>query len=249
VANTKASKAVPSGGNRRDRLASFEAARKKEQRRRTIGLLVLCVVLAAGLLSYPIYLAAKDYQVRNASIGDLGVSISAAGCDPVAEHPATGNQEHVAEGTPIDYAEHPPDSGKHYPSPAPFTSHFYTMDDRPAVGTLVHNLEHGYTIAWYRDTAPDADIKAIQSIAKTFGGDDTKFTDKFIAAPWSESDGAGFPEGKNVVLTHWYADPTKPTDTTAQKGVRQPCTSVSGAAVKDFMTKYPFGDSPEPGAV
>lgn len=249
MANTKASKAVPSGGNRRDRLASFEAARKKEQRRRTIGLLVLCVVLAAGLLSYPVYLAAKDHQVRNASIEELGVSIAAAGCDPVAEHPATGNQEHVAEGTPIDYAEHPPDSGKHYPSPAPFTSHFYTMDDRPEVGTLVHNLEHGYTIAWYRDTAPDAEIKAIQGIAKTFGGDDTKFTDKFIAAPWAESDGAGFPEGKNVVLTHWYADPANPTDTTAQKGVRQPCTSVSGAAVKDFMTKYPFGDSPEPGAL
>lgn len=249
MANTKANKAAPSGGNRRDRLASFETARKKEQRRRTIGLLVLCVVLAAGLLSYPVYLAAKDYQVRNASIEDLGATISAAGCDPVAENAATGNQEHVADGTEVPYAETPPDSGPHYASPAPFSSRFYTMDDRPAVGTLVHNLEHGYTIAWYRDTAPADQIDALRSVSKTFGGDEVKFENKFIAAPWSESDGEGFPEGKNVVLAHWYANPSNPTDTAAQKGIRQSCTSVSGAAVKDFMTKYPYGDSPEPNAV
>jgi hypothetical protein len=29
-------------------------------------------------------------------------------------------------------------------------------------------------------------------------------------------------------------------------GVRQGCTEVSGAAIKDFMTKYPVASSPEP---
>jgi len=248
VANTKAKQTVPAGGSRRDRLASFEVARKKEQRRRTFGLLALCLVLALALLAYPVYLLNKDSAARNATITDLGVPAAEAGCDPVAENAATGNQEHVAEGTPIEYAQTPPDSGRHYPAPAPFARHFYAVADRPPIGNLVHNLEHGYTIAWYRADAPQEQIDTLSDVAKTFGGDEADMTDKFVAAPWSTDDGAGFPEGKNVVLAHWYANPADPTDTTAQKGIRQSCTLVSGVVIKDFMAKYPFNDSPEPGA-
>jgi hypothetical protein len=246
VAKAGATKAAAPSGNRRDRLASFEAARKKEQRGRTIRLLLICVVLALALLAYPVYLFARDYQARNSTSADFGVSAAAAGCDPVAEEAATGNQEHVKEGSVVQYSQTPPDSGKHYPSPAPFTKHFYTMADRPAVGTLVHNLEHGYTVVWYRDTAPKADITALQQISKTFSSDNYDPADKFIAAPWADADGAGFPAGKNVVLTRWTAAPDNPGDAAQQKGVRQACTAVSGPAIKDFMAKYPVADSPEP---
>jgi hypothetical protein len=58
--------------SRRDKLASLEAARKKEQRSRTIKLLVICLVLAIALLAYPVYLFVDDYRARNASIEDLG---------------------------------------------------------------------------------------------------------------------------------------------------------------------------------
>lgn len=242
-----ATKTASAPRSRRDKLASLEAARKKEQRSRTIKLLVICLVLAIALLAYPVYLFVDDYRARNASIEHLGSSIAAAGCDPIAEHEATGNQDHVAEGTKVDYAQTPPDSGKHYPSPAPFTKHFYAEADRPPVETLVHNLEHGYTVVWYRADAPGKQIKNLQRIAKTFGSDDYDPADKFIAAPWSEADGAGFPAGKNVVITRWTADPNDPGNPTAQKGVRQACTEVSGAAIKDFMAKYPVANSPEPG--
>jgi hypothetical protein len=241
-----ATKTASAPRSRRDRLASLESARKKEQRSRTIKLLVICLVLAIALLAYPVYLFVDDYRARNASIEHLGSSIAAAGCDPIAEHEATGNQDHVAEGTKVDYAQTPPDSGKHYPSPAPFTKHFYAEADRPPVETLVHNLEHGYTVVWYRADAPGKQIKNLQRIAKTFGSDDYDPADKFIAAPWSEADGAGFPAGKNVVIARWTADPNDPGNPTAQKGVRQACTEVSGAAIKDFMAKYPVANSPEP---
>ncbi len=241
-----ATKTASAPRSRRDKLASLEAARKKEQRSRTIKLLVICLVLAIALLAYPVYLFVDDYRARNASIEHLGSSIAAAGCDPIAEHEATGNQDHVAEGTKVDYAQTPPDSGKHYPSPAPFTKHFYAEADRPPVETLVHNLEHGYTVVWYRADAPGKQIKNLQRIAKTFGSDDYDPADKFIAAPWSDADGAGFPAGKNVVITRWTADPNDPGNPTAQQGVRQACTEVSGAAIKDFMTKYPVANSPEP---
>lgn len=241
-------KSAPAAGNRRDRLASFETARKREQRRRSLTLLAICLVLALALLAYPLYLFINDYRLSRMSRSEVGVSAAAAGCDPVKENPATGNQEHVAEGTPVEYGQTPPDSGPHYATPAPFTKHFYSAEDRPEVQTLVHNLEHGYTIAWYRDTAPAAQVDQLRQIARTFSDDTYEPTEKFIAAPWSEADGAGFPAGKNVVLTHWYADPQNPTDVAAQKGIRQACASVSGAAIQDFMVKYPFSASPEPNA-
>ena len=235
---------LAAGASRRDRLASFEAARKAEQRRRTLGLFVICGVLALALLAYPVYLFVNDQRARSSTISEFGTDLAGAGCSNPQENPATGNQQHVAEGTPVTYDRVPPDSGPHYASPAPFTKHFYAVADRPPVETLVHNLEHGYTIAWYRPDAPSDQITALENLAKTFG-DKYSLADKFIAAPWTDP---GFPEGKNVVLTHWYADPSAPTAAAKQKGIRQECGAVSGAAIEAFMKKYPAADSPEPNA-
>jgi hypothetical protein len=234
-----------SGGNRRDRLASFEKARKAEQRRRTVLLIAICAVVAGALLAYPIYLVAKDSKATAAGLAAIGTPVGDAGCDPVQENPATGNQEHVAEGTKVEYAQSPPDSGKHYPSPASFTKHFYSADDRPDLETLVHNLEHGYTLAWYRAEAPQDEIDLLRQAANTFGSETYDPSQKFIAAPYSTADGT-FPEGKDVVLARWTANPDNPADQTQQQGVRQSCSKVSGQAVADFMAKYPVAGSPEP---
>jgi uncharacterized protein DUF3105 len=234
------------GSSRRDKLASFEAARKKEQRNRTIRLLVICVVGATLILAYPVYLFVDDYRARNADLGTIGVDVAAAACDAPTETQASGNQDHVADGTRVTYTEFPPASGQHYQAPAPFTKRYYTMADRPPVETLVHNLEHGYTILWYRENAPSEVIRDAQRAAKTFGGDDYNPADKFIAAPWSDADGGAFPDGKNVVLARWTANPQDPSDTTQQRSVHQACGQFSGQAIKDFMAKYPYSASPEP---
>jgi hypothetical protein len=246
VADTKVRQSTPLGGSRREKLASLEAARKKEQRRRTLTLLLICVVLAGALLAYPVYLAANDYIARNATLEELGSSISAASCDPITEETATGNQDHV-DGITVTYSRFPPDSGQHYPSPAPFTKRFYTTEDRPRVEELVHNLEHGYTIAWYRSDLSGGQLQDMRNITKTFSKDDQNPANKFIAAPWDDAtDGGAMPAGKNLVLTHWYADPNNPGDTSAHRGIRQACTEVSGAVIKEFMAKYPHTNSPEP---
>lgn len=234
------------GSSRRDKLASFEAARKKEQRVRTIRLLAICLVLAVALLAYPVYLFVDDYRARNADLGTIGTDLATARCEAPTETAASGNQDHVPDGTKVAYTEFPPASGQHYESPAPFTKRFYTMADRPPVETLVHNLEHGYTMLWYRDGAPSEVARDAQRAAKTFSSDDYNPADKFIAAPWSEADGGPFPEGKNVVITRWTANPENPSDPAQQFGTRQACEQVSGQAVKDFMAKYPFDRSPEP---
>lgn len=246
MAKPKVQKSTPTdSGSRRARVASFESARKKDARRRAIGLTALCVVLAAAILAYPVVQAVQAFQAANLNRAEIGAPLAAAGCDPVVEEAATGNQDHVPVGTPVEYTRFPPDSGSHYDTPAPFTKRFYGTEDVPETQTLVHNLEHGYTIAWYRADAPAEQVEQLENIARTFSGDDNNPANKFIAAPWDSAEGE-FPAGKTMVLTHWAANPEAPTDAAQQRGVRQACASVSGAAVDDFMTTYPYTASPEP---
>jgi hypothetical protein len=153
-------KGPSSAQSRRDKLASLETARKKEQRTRTIRLLVICLVLAIGLLAYPVYLFAMTIAPATRRWRRSAPASPRPAATPSPTHPATGNQEHVAEGTKVDYAQTPPDSGKHYPTPAPFTKALLRRSRSPPVETLVHNLEHGYTVVWYRATPQQANQKS-----------------------------------------------------------------------------------------
>lgn len=233
--------------SRRDRLASLQAQHKREHRRRVAALVTVCVVLAAAVLAWPVYLFVNDSILRATPRNEIGVPAAAAGCLPEESNQATGNQEHVEDGVVVPYPRLPPDSGPHYNVWAPFGTTFYDMADRPAVENLVHNLEHGYTILWYNaDTISDEDAKALDVLAGTFNGQDPS-TNKFIAAPWSPTtDGGAFPEGTNFLLVRWTADPQNPTDESKQFGVRQACAQLSGEAVVQFMERHPQPNSPEP---
>ena len=127
----------------------------------------------------------------------------------------------------------------------------YTEDDRPPLGNLVHNLEHGYTILWYDQSVADdgGQMDELRGIADKLQGTGSMRL-KFKAVPWlsSDEDGKKFPDGQHVALTHWSNGGVGDDATGKAVGVFQYCTDVSGAALKDFMLKYPYTDSPEPGA-
>jgi hypothetical protein len=126
-------------------------------------------------------------------------------------------------------------------------------DDRPPLEALVHNLEHGYTILWYDQSVADDDgeMRELQAIAEKFQSNDDNMRDKFIVAPWTSDDEGGkkFPDGQHLALTHWSAGGVGVTDASKQVGAFQYCSKVSGAAVASFVKKYPYFDSPEPGAM
>ena len=150
-------------------------------------------------------------------IADIGVAASAAGCDAVAENPATGNQEHVAEGTKVKYDRTPPDSGKHYPTPAPFTKRFYTTADRPAVETLVHNLEHGYTVVWYRDAMPADQVDQLQSDLEDLHRRGLRPGRQVHRGTLDRCRRRGLSRrARTSCLTRWYADPSNPRPVAAE---------------------------------
>jgi hypothetical protein len=239
--------AKPAKTNRQAVIDEMRRKQKGDERRRGLMIVGVCTVIALLIIGAAAYQPIKSWWDQRAfedlGLGDIGAPASA--CGDISTKPAEGEQQHVPEGTPIPYEDTPPAFGRHYDIWDAIDRKFYTADDRPELGKLVHNLEHGYTVLWYDDTVAEDDeqVDQLRAIASKFEDDDN-LRSKFKAVPWTESDGEPFPDDQHVALTHWSVSGGKAED--EQEGVWQYCSEVSGAALEDFMNEYPYTDSPEP---
>ena len=190
----------------------------------------------------------KDYQARNATIAETRRERREP---PVAtrssEHAATGNQQHVPEGTKVNYDQTPPDSGKHYPARRRSPS----ASTRPRTGrpssTLVHNLEHGYTVVWYRD----GDARQTRSEPAAADRQDVhrrrlrpgRQVHRRARGPTPTAPAS--PPARTSCSTRWYADPQQPSRAVAAEGCPAALRARSAVpAIKDFMAKYPVDQLP-----
>ncbi len=242
--------AKPAKTNRQAVIDEMRRKQKGDERRRGLMIVGVCTVVALLIIGAAAYQPIKNWWDQRAfdemNLAEIGEPASA--CSDVTTKTAEGSQDHVPEGTPIPYADAPPAFGTHYDIWDGIERKFYSADDRPDVGELVHNLEHGYTILWYDETiaADEEQVDQMRAIASKFEDDDN-LRSKFKAVPWTESDGKPFPDDQHVALTHWSVSGGKNGD--EQVGVWQYCSDVSGEALEDFMNDYPYTDSPEPNAV
>jgi hypothetical protein len=254
---------VAKKSSRSDRQAVIDEIRKKQkgaERRRGFAIVGVCATVAVLIVVAAAYRPVMNWwDLRKFKDLDLAsIGAPASSCSKVEEKKADGNQQHEPTGTPIKYTTAPPAFGPHWNeagvAPAPFNRKFYTAEDRPELESLVHNLEHGYTILWYDQSIADdsEQLNVIDGIADKFRSDSDNFRLKFIAAPWTSDDEAEegtFPDGMHIAITHWSAGGSGESDTSKQVGVFQYCKEPSGAALKAFMLKYPYTDSPEPDAM
>jgi hypothetical protein len=244
--------------NRRAVIDDIRKKQKGAERRRGYAIVGVCAVVAILIVGAAAFRPVKDWwderKFNDVNLADVGSPASA--CDKITTQKADGNQNHVPTGTPVDYTTAPPAFGAHWNeagvAPVAMEKKFYSWSERPELEALVHNLEHGYTIVWYDKTVSDdgEQIAALRAIGSKFPGD-SNMRYKLKIVPWLPSDenGKKFPDGKHIAITHWSAGGDGQTDASKQVGVFQYCSSISGAALKDFMTKYPFTDSPEPSAM
>ena len=234
----------------KDRRAVVEQMRREQQRaekRRTYAIIAACVVVGLVIIGFGAYPLLKESQVSAGELETIGVPAAQAGCQDIETEPAEGSSDHKQVGTKVDYPDSPPAFGLHYPAPAPISRKFYTAGDRPELEYLVHNLEHGYNILWYDETIADNDdlLTQVKAISNKFpGADDLK--NKFIAAPWTSDDGAAFPDGAHIALTHWSVGREGTGDAGEQQGIWQYCAEPSGEVASRFVEDYPYTDSPEP---
>jgi hypothetical protein len=239
---------------RKARLAEIQRAQQSRERRTKLAIIAGCLALLlvlAGVITYAV-IDGQSQQPENA-LATLGVTPAAASCSAVTTDPASGNGEHVGPGTPkaditsVKYSTVPPSFGQHFAQPDLEGTHFFTSTDAPRIETLVHNLEHGYTVLWYDPKAPAAKVKVVKEIAEM--APRTGWAqDKFIASPWDPKYGA-FPAGKLYALSHWAAKVKPDGSVESQAGHRQLCGDISGEVVKQFIEKFPRTSAPEPNAM
>ena len=224
--------------DRKARVEQMRKAQESAERRRTM-LVVGAAVLAVLVLTGVVFKVVRDAQAQK-DAASVGVALAAASCDAVTNEKPDGTQVHVGPQTnqpnvtKVNYKTVPPAFGEHFVTPAYPALPFYTEQDRPKMETLVHNLEHGYTVVWYTNATPKAQVDQLKQIADR-ARQMPETSGKFIVSAWDDSYGA-FPAGKTIGMSHWGA-------TTAH---RQLCGAVSGEAVKKFVITYPYSDSPEP---
>jgi hypothetical protein len=236
--------------DRKAKIAEMQRHAKAAERRRTltvVGAAVAVVVVIAGAVTFAI--VRDNSRVPSGSLASIGVPAADASCDPITNDPAEGGGAHVGPGTDkpsetaVKYSTVPPTSGEHFVSPEYPARQFYTASDRPKMENLVHNLEHGYTVLWYDDTATAEQVSQLKAVSRE-ANDSADAKSKFIVSAWDTAYGT-FPAGKHFALSHWSADPN---DLKKQAGHRQLCGKVSGEVVAKFIAAHPGSQAPEPNA-
>ena len=194
---------------RREHKAQAREARAAQRKRaqRSDFVRRVAVFGVAGIVGVgAFYWLSREASPRDVPAAAVAAA-EAAGCttveQPLGDAPAG---QHVADGTPITYAQKPATSGEHYGGQVlPSAPESY---DQPigSEAATVHFLEHSGVMLYFRadgDGAVEPDVvEALKGVAT-----DRQMT---IAAPYE-----GLPEGTSVALAAWDQLQTCPGTVTA----------------------------------
>jgi hypothetical protein len=127
--------------------------------RRNVRLGAVVLTLLVGLLGISLLRHRAASAPAPALSGALRSSLEQGGC--TVDDRSDPGREHVPQA---NYAVDPPAGGDHDPVPAP--AGFYDAADVPTDGHLVHSLEHGFVVVWYRPgSVPAATLEALRDLA------------------------------------------------------------------------------------
>ena len=159
---------------RREREERERQAKAAQARKRMVGyggafVLVLAVVVVLGVVVMGGDSGSGDVDPSVLPSGgsvpeqkefDLTKAAAAAGCE-LKDVKASGNFDHTTDPNErVKYDSNPPTSGRHFAVPADDGAYSTAPTDEQ----LVHNLEHGRVIIWFKPTLPKdtrADLKAL----------------------------------------------------------------------------------------
>ena len=221
--------------DRRQRLDELRRQQRAAERRKnfifTGSAIFIALALIAGAV-IPTYLhdrskkrKAAEALKKQRQVIQLAPTAAekSAGCLGVHQDPLSAAAQHVT--TPVDYSKEkygdtaggtppiPPTGGKHNPISLGDKTRFYPLADKPRPERAVHNLEHGYVVAWYDAKLPAADVKTLQTLATTLP--------RFLVVGWSDGD---LPADKHLVLTSW--------------GRTERCSTASQDVIRSFTSKH-----------
>ena len=160
---------------RKEREAREAAAKAAQRRKRLVGygaggalVLAVAIVLVVALAgggggdggSDPDKGVLPDGgSVPDQEVSDVDEAAKAAGCELKSFR--ANSREHTEDiAEQIGYSSTPPTSGKHYVQPAEDGAY----DEAPDAKQLVHTMEHGRVIVWFKRNLPEqqrANLKAL----------------------------------------------------------------------------------------
>lgn len=158
---------------RRERQEREAAAKAAEKRRRLIGYGAAGAVVAIVAVVLVVVLAGggddgggggggvlpDGGEVPAQKITDLEEAVKAAGCE--LESVRAKSREHTGDlAEAIAYDSKPPTSGKHYEIPADDGA----FESAPDAKELVHSLEHGRVIVWFKRNLPEDDRANLKAL-------------------------------------------------------------------------------------
>ena len=159
---------------RREREEREAAARAAERRKRMIGYGAAGGVIAVVAVVLLVLLVAgggddgggggggvlpDGGEVPEQKITDLDEAAAAAGCE--LESVRAKSREHTGDlAEPITYDTKPPSSGKHYEVPKDDGAY----EEAPDPKELVHSLEHGRVIVWFKRNLPQSDRANLKAL-------------------------------------------------------------------------------------
>lgn len=180
--------------DRRAVIDQMRAKQKSAERRRGFTIVGVCIGVALLIVGAAAYSPIKNWwdlrQFNDIALEKVGAPASV--CQDVTSKKVAGSQNHVPEGTEMVYADAPPAAEQQHWDQwdSKFDRKLYTDSDRPELGELAHNLEHGYTILWYDGTIADDDkqMTELRALARKLDADSNNDRTKFKAVPWTKED-------------------------------------------------------------
>ncbi|MDQ4041327.1 MAG: DUF3105 domain-containing protein, partial [Actinomycetota bacterium] len=160
---------------RQERLAKEQAAAAAERRRRLLGMLGGGVLAAAALAAIVVAVIAggggsdgpkpgsgegPKVRIPAQRITELDEAAKAAGCTVRSFAPGPNDRQHV--DAVVNYPQNPPVFGPHNPTAA--TDGNYVGQGTVDREQLVHSMEHGRVIVWYRPDTPRRRVSQLETL-------------------------------------------------------------------------------------
>jgi hypothetical protein len=227
--------------DRRARLDEMRRQQRAVERRKNFITFGSAIVVALALVGTAVGLAFQKSQENDAKKHRVENQLKAEkkeghqskptkaetknGCLGVHTDPLSPPAKHLPN--PIDYLKEkfgdtgdgtppiPPSGGPHNAVSLGDKVRFYPLEQKPRPERAVHNLEHGYVVAWYDSKVPADQVQVLKDMANDAS------MERLLVVGWWQGD---LPSGKHVVLTSWSK-----TDR---------CATVSTDVTRDFYTVH-----------
>jgi Protein of unknown function (DUF3105) len=178
------------------KLARGAAARRLEEKRRRQRTLLwtgVAVVALAALVAVIVFMGREPQAAANrpVSAAALEAGRQAAGSEGVKSFPEAGRTHIGNDQQPGNWNSNPPTSGDHLATPLPPGVYDNEQDPR----ALVHNLEHGYVVIFYRGVPADQ-LDQLREFVEARDGS------KLVLAPYSglEQNGVALAAWRNLEI-------------------------------------------------